>query len=537
MDIGTQVRFSHPLARSAVYSSVPHRDRQAMHAALADATDPSADPDRRAWHRAHACAGPDDDVAAELERWAGTAQARGGLAAAAAFLEQSVLLTTDPARYAGRALAAARAGLRTGAFDKALHLLAIAKAGRLDELAGGRADLVRGQLAVASDPTHDAPSLLLEAAQRLEPLDVRAAREAQLSAWTAALVTGRPEALLAASRAARALPPTAPPRPADLVLDGLALIVTDGPAAAAPALRRALGALGDADLTAEGAVCWGWPVQVAAGILWDHDVAPAVLLRQVQLARAAGALSELPFLLDALGAAVAAAGEFAAASALVVEADMICAVTGASTTRLTAMMLSALRGHEAAPAETDATGPGIAVACSNWAAALLHNGLGRYEEALTAAGRAGEDGTAPHISMWALPELVEAAVRAGQAGLARDALKQLAEVHAVSRRRRRPRHRGPLPGVLSHGGDADDRYRESIDRLGRAGLRPALARAHLLYGEWLRREGRRLDAREHLRTAYDLLTAIGMAAFAERARRELTPPARSYASAESGSAA
>ncbi len=532
VEFGARVRFRHPLARSAAYRSASFSDRQQLHAALAEMTDPIADPDRRAWHRAQAAAGPDEEVAAELERCAGRAQARGGLAAAAAFLERSVLLTADPARHTERILAAARASMQAGAFGKALELLAEAEAGTLDEFASARVELLQGQIVFAWDLGSDALPLLLKTARRLEPLDVGLAREAYLSAWMAALFAGRLAAggdLPEVCRAARALPPPAEPRIIDLVLDALALIVTDGPAAAAPALRRAVSAFAGADVTAEEAFRWGWLAQAAASVLWDNDARRLLLLRQVRLARAAGALDQLPVMLGALGTAVAASGDFAAASALSVEADAICEVTGARAAPCTAMMLASLRGRhaEAAPlieatiAEAEAGGQGIAVACAHWAAAILHNGLGRYQEALTAARQASEDTSALYVSMWALPELVEAAARTGHAGLAGDALRQLAEITQPCGNDSALGIEARCRALLSSDADADDLYREAIDRLGRTGLRPELARARLLYGEWLRREGRRVDAREQLRTAHDMLVAIGMEGFAERAGREL----------------
>ena len=260
-EFGARVRFRHPLVRSAAYRSASLPERQEMHAALAEATDPAADPDRRAWHRAAAAAGPDEEVAAELERSAGPGQARGGLAAAAAFLERSVALTPDPARRAERTLAAAQANLQAGAFDKALDLLAAAEAGPLDELQGARVDLLRGQVAFAQGLGSDAPPLLLKAARRLEPLDLDLARETYLDAWSAAIFAGHLAGagdLQEVSRAARALPPPAhPPRPADLLLDGLTLLVTDGPAAGAGAAAGP-SAFASADTPAEDLLRWGW---------------------------------------------------------------------------------------------------------------------------------------------------------------------------------------------------------------------------------------------------------------------------------------
>jgi DNA-binding CsgD family transcriptional regulator len=536
VEFGARVRFRHPLLRSAAYRAAPTEDRQAVHGALAETTDPLTHPERRAWHRAQAAAGPDEEVAAELERSAGRAQARGGLAAAAAFLERSVLLTADPARRADRLLAAAQAHLRAGAFGTALELLAEAEdrqTGPLDELQSARADLLRGEIVFASGLGSDAPPLLLKAARRLEQLDAGLARETYLTAWLAALFAGGLASagdLLEVCRAARAAPASAdPPHPADLVLAGLAVIVTDGPAAAAPTLRRALRAFNDADMTMAEELRWGWFAQAAASALWDDDAWRAMLVRQVRLAREAGALDQLPIVLGALGTAVAWTGDFAAAAALNAEADAVCQVTGSRAAPFTAMMLASLGGRQdEAVALIDGTvtaatagGQGIAVAYARWAAAILANGLGRYTEALTAARQASEDTSTLYISMWALPELIEAAAGNGDPAAAAGALTKLAEfaraggtdfglgIYARSR------------ALLCAGETAENLYREAIERLGRTRLRPELGRARLLYGEWLRRENRRTDAREQLRTAHEILTGIGAEAFAERARREL----------------
>jgi DNA-binding CsgD family transcriptional regulator len=527
-----RIRFRHPLARTAAYRSASFSERRHLHAALAEATDPAADPDRRAWHRAHAALGPDEEVAAELERSAGRAQARGGLAAAAAFLERSVALTADPARHADRILAAAQASMQAGAFDTALELLGEAAARPLDEFASARIEALRGQVAFASGQGRDALTLLLKAAKRLEPLDAGLARETYLSAWMAALSAGRLAAdgdLLEACRATRALSPPVQPRPVDLVLDGLAMIVTDGPVAAMPTLRGAVRAFADADIPVDEALRWGWPAQAAASALWDHDAWRALLTRQARLAREAGALDQLPILLDTLGTAIAATGDLAAATSLIAEADAARTVTGTCAAPCTAMMVAALRGGQAEAArlieatigKAEAGRTGIAAAHAHWAAAILDIGLGRYADALTAARQASQDTTALPISMWALPELVEAAARAGDTALARDALKRLTEITQSCGTEPALGIEARCRALLSHDADADGLYREAIDRLARTQLRPELARAHLLYGEWLRREGRRADARGQLRVAHDMLAAIGMAAFAERARREL----------------
>jgi len=527
-----RVRFRHPLLRSAAYRSASVQDRQAMHAALAEVTDPVTDPDRRAWHRAQAAPGPDEQVAAELDRSAGRAQARGGLAAAGAFLERSALLTVDPARYAERALAAAQAHLQAGAFDKALELLVAAAAGPLDELQSARVDLVRGQVAFAAGLGTDAAPLLLKAAKRLESLNLELARETYLSAWMAALFAGRFAGagdLLEVSRAARGLRLAPSARPVDLVLDGLTLLVTDGPAAAAPTLRQAAGAFARADLSAEEKLRWGWFAQGAASAVWDDEGWRAILLRQVQLARDVGALDQLPIDLGALGTYAAWSGDFAAAAALIAETDAVCAATGSRSAPFAAMLLAALRGSqaevtplvEATIAEATAGGQGIAVTYAHWAAAILHNGLGRYADALPAARQASQDTPALYMSLWALPELVEAAVRTGNTHIAGDALGRLAETTQAAGTDFGLGIEARARALVSQGEAAEGCYREAIDRLGRTQLRPELARAHLLYGEWLRRQNRRAEARVQLRTAHEMLAAMGAGAFAERARREL----------------
>jgi DNA-binding CsgD family transcriptional regulator len=529
-EFGARVQFRHPLVRSAVYQSASAQDRQEVHQALADATDRRTDPDRRAWHRARAADGSDEEVAAELEDSAGRAQARGGLAAAA-FGERAALLTPDPARRADRTLVAAQASLRAGAFGKALELLAMAQAGPLDELQGARADWLRGQIAFASGPGSDAPLLLLKAARRLDPLDPGLARETYLDAWQAALFAGHLAGggdLEEISRAARSLPPPEPPpRVADLLLDGLALLITDGPAAAAPALREAISAFADPDVPVAERLRWSWWVPVASLPLWDGE-GYRLIVPPLQLARDVGALDQLPMLLNVLAVAAALRGDLAAAAALIAEADAAREATGARLVAYAAMVLAAFRGSkaEAVPLieatldQAASVGQGAAVTWAYWVTAVLQNGLGRYQEALVAARQAAGH-RLTHLSMWALPELIVAAARTGNTLLARDALDRLSEwtqagqtdwglgVEARSR------------ALLSEGEAADLLYLEAIDRLGRTGLRPELARAHLLYGEWLRRQRRRGEARAHLRTAHGLLDAMGMEGFAARARHEL----------------
>jgi DNA-binding NarL/FixJ family response regulator len=530
--IGERVAFLHPLVRSAVYRSASVRERRAVHLALAEVTDGQVDPDRRAWHVAVAAPGPDEEVASELERSAGRARARGGLAAAAAFLRRSVALTRDPARRVDRALAAAQASLHAGAFDAALELLGAAEAGTLDELQRARAELLRGQVASASAGT-EAPAQLLKAARRLEPLDPELARETYLDAWGAALFAGRLASagdLLDVSRAASAAPrPTHPPHPSDLLLDGLAKLVTEGRAEAAPALRRALSAFRGEQISVEKGLQWGVLASSAAVELWDYESWDAVITRQMELARDAGALAPLSIALNGEGIVVTWRGDFAAAARVILEADAVTEATGTRIAPYGALLLAALRGREAeARALIDATikdatagGEGLAVQYAQWTTAVLYNGLGRYENALGAAQQASEVAPELFIAVWALPELIEAAVRSGNAAVAPAALERLvasAEASAsdwglgIAARSR---------ALLSEGEAAELSYAEAIDRLSRTRLGPELARAHLLYGEWLRRGQRRVDARAQLRTAHDMLVAMGADGFADRAHHEL----------------
>ncbi len=533
VDFGIQVRFRHPLVRSAAYRSASAAERQEVHGALAEVIDPAADPDRRAWHRAQAADGPDEEVAAELERSAGRAQARGGLAAAAAFLERAVLLTVDPARSGERMVAAAQANLQAGAFGKALELLAAAEAGPLDELQGARVDLLRGQIAFASGMGDDAPPMLLKAAARLEPLDLDLARETHLSAWGAALMAGYLAGagdVREVSRAARAVPaPAHPPRSIDLLLDGLALAVTDGLVAAAPLLRQAAAAFTSTGTPVEERLRWAWLAPMAAEYLWDADGWLAISAGAVQLARGVGALDQLPINLQAQATVVTWCGDFPAAAALITEARLVCEATGTLMAPVAATHLAALRGREreAAPlieatfAAATAGGQGTSVTYTRWMTAVLCNGLGRYADAAAAAGQASQDMSEITVSWWALPELIEAAARTGNRQLAAGAVDQLAETTQPGGTDWGLGIEARCRALVSQSRTAEGLYREAIGRLGRTRLRPELARAHLLYGEWLRRENRRTDARDQLRTAHGMLDEIGMEAFTERARREL----------------
>jgi DNA-binding CsgD family transcriptional regulator len=528
-----RVTFRHPLVRSAVYRSAGAPERRAVHLALAEATDREADPDRRAWHLAAAAAGPDEDVAVELERSAGRAQARGGLAAAAAFLQRALALTGDPTRRADRALAAAEASLGAGTFDVARGLLAAAEVGPLGELQRARLDLLRAEAAYSESRGSDAPALLLRAAKTLEPLDPQLARETYLDAWSSALFAGAlasTAGMYEVSREAQAAGgPAERPRPSDLLLEGFSLAFTEDRSAAAPVLEQAAtGFAGDA-VSIEEVLRWGWLATAAAVMVWDYETCLAVATRGVERAREAGALTVLAVSVNVMAQAVVLGGEFERAALLVAEADSVTDATGARVAPYGALVLAGLQGRAAEASglidatikECTAGGQGTAVQYARWARSVLLNGLGRYGEAVAAAQEASDDTPELFVSVWAAIELLEAATRSDNPEVARAAHERIAAATAVAQTDWALGIRARSRALLSEGETAERLYREGIERLGRTRLRPELARAHLLYGEWLRRANRRVDARVQLRAAYDQLTSIGMEAFAERAGREL----------------
>ena len=533
LTIDRHVTFRHPLVRSAVYRSASSRERRAVHLALAEVTDGEVDPDRRAWHLSAAAPGPDEDVAIELERSAGRAQARGGFAAAAAFLQRCVALTEEPTRRTNRALAAAQTSLEAGAFDTALALLATAQGGPLDELGQARVDLLRAKVAYSLNRGSDAPPLLLRAAATLEVLDPRLARETYLDAWSAALFAGRLASagnLMDVSRAVRSAPrPTEPPRASDLLLDGLALLFTEGRAAGVPVLERAAAAFTGSAVSIEEMLRWGWLATAAAAVVWDFETCMTVATRQVQVARASGALAVLAVGVNVLGQVVALAGNFDEAASLMAEAQAVKEATGTHVAPYGTLVYAALQGceDEAVPLidatldSATAEGQGTAVQYAYWASSVLLNGLGRYEEALAAAEQASDDTPELFVASWALSERIEAAARSGNSGRAANALERLTEQTRGTDAGWALGLQARSRALLSEGETAESCYREAIARLRPTRLRPELARAHLLYGEWLRRANRRVDARTQLRTAHDMFTAIGMEAFADRARREL----------------
>jgi hypothetical protein len=488
IELGARVRFRHPLVRSAIYRAAAAPARQQVHHALAEATDPEADPDRRAWHRAHATAGLDEEVARELELSADRAKGRGGVAAAAAFLERAAELSPDPAHRGARALAAAQAKLEAGAPEAADALLSTAELAPLDELQRARLQMLRAQIAFAVRHGSDAPSLLLDAARRLVSLDAALAREACLEALAAAIFADG----LENTRDARALARDAasaarPPEPRDLLLDGLATRVAEGYAAAVTPLREALEAFGRADDADTADNRWLWLACRVASDLWDHTTWEALATRGLRLARESGALSILPMAGSYRAGVHVHAGQYRAAWTLLEEASAVTHATGATPLVQAKPILAAWQGHEEEALAliengrrvAAATGQGMALSMIDNAHAVLMNGLGRYEEALAAAERAcahGEHSLYAHV----LVELIEAAVRCDQPQSAAEGLARLADRTQASGSDWALGLEARSRALVTPGPAAEPLYQEALQRLARAPVPPYLARAQLV---------------------------------------------------------
>jgi DNA-binding CsgD family transcriptional regulator len=532
LNIGGRVEFAHPLVRSATYRAAAGDDRQRVHRALAEATDAAADPDRRAWHRARAAPRPDEEVATELERSADRAQARGGLAAAAAFLTRAAELTPDPAQRMERALAAALANVQAGSFDTARSLLAIVRDRPADALQHARIDLIRAQLAFVSSRGNDATPLLLSAARRLEQLDTKLARETYLDAFSAALFGARlnedvgvPEVADAARAAPR--PVEGEATVADLLLDALVAISDDYDTAIAPC-RKALRKLSGEKVSPEERLRWLWQGSVVALEVWDDESAYLLSHESVQIARQTGTLSELALALSARVPVLVFCGELSAAAAGTAEAQSVQEATGIVAAPYGALILAAWRGQvreaqrliEMTVREAGSRGEGIGLAICEYARAVLYNGVGQYDEALLAACSAGEYQEVV-VENWGLSELIEPATRAGRTDLASEAMNRLAGKARASGTDWALGVEARSRALLSAGAAAEPLFREGIERLSRTRVRAELARTHLLYGEWLRRANRRVDARGELNIAYEMFSSMGMDGFAQRTRREL----------------
>jgi DNA-binding CsgD family transcriptional regulator len=533
LKIGGHIVFRHPLVRSAVYGASSPGDRRKVHESLAAVTDPDLDPDRRAWHLAQAAIGPDEEVAAELERSAARAQRRGGLAAAAAFLERAVQLSLDREPRAHRALAAAQAKYLAGAPGAARRLLSTAEAGPLGEIERAQVDMIRAQIAYSTDRGSDAPALLLRAARRLEPLDLRMARQTYLDAVLAGHFAGRLArgSLRETAEAARHVPHAAEGATAsDHLLDGLAIAYNDGYSAGVPTLQQAVREFRSPAATSEEQLRWLWPAAHVAMALWDDQSYEVLSARHIEIGREAGMLAVLPTALTTRIVACAFFGQLTAAEELIVEMRALTDAIGIPAPPYGPVFVSAWRGREAqasaviesAIREFTLTGEGAVLAFADYARAVLCNGLGRYEDALIAA-TATDSFEVEGVTIYTqgLVELIEAAARAGEHERSADALGRLTEMTQASATDWAAGVRARSQALLSEDDAAEPLHREAIERLGRTRVRPQLARAHLVYGEWLRRENRRVDARRELLQAFEMFTDMGMDAFSERARREL----------------
>lgn len=533
LEVGHRVSFAHPLARSATYHRASTDHRQRVHSALAKATDRQADPDRRAWHLARAAVGPDENVASELERSAGRAQARGGLAAAAAFLTRAAELTPDLADRSRRALDAALANVQTGAFDTARRMLDMAGLGPVDEGRRAMRELLAAQLVLASSRGNDAAAPLLAAGRRLETIDIDLARETYLDAFTASLFGARLNETVDAgdvAAAAKAAPrqQVSDPRAVDLLLDAFTELTSDYEHAV-PVCRDAVNRLAADTTRSEAEPRWFWHGTVLALELWDDQLAYSLSAHHTQVARHSGALSQLVLALSAHTPVLVFRGDLSAADDAVTEAASVQEVTGIAGAPYGALIAKAWRGLEretmdlvdVTVREASARGEGIGVAIGEYSRAVLCNGLGKYEAALIAASRATEDSRELVAHNWGLSELVEAGARSGHADLALQAQRRLARKARASATDWALGIEARARALLTDGENAEKPYREALAHLGRTQVRSELARTHLLYGEWLRRANRRVDARRELTTAYEEFVTMGMAAFAERARGEL----------------
>ncbi|MCS5720292.1 DUF2791 family P-loop domain-containing protein [Herbiconiux sp. CPCC 205763] len=532
IELDGTVRFRHPLVRSAIYRSATPAQRRQAHQALADSMDAEADPDRTAWHRARAVVGPDDAVADELERSATRATAQGGLAAAAAFLERAAALTGDPSERVRRNLDAAQAKTRAGGFADSSNLLRLVDVPSLADADRARIELVRAENSFGAHNGNEALPLLLSAARRLEPIDARLARDAYVDAFSAAVLTERLAAgpgTREVAEAVRHAPPADPPRLRDALLEALAIRFTEGFAPALPLSRRAVEAFAAAAHEPDGLLSDTRLAAATAASLWDDRDWDVLTRRQVMVARAAEVLDALPRALVDRTIMHLFTGDLAAAAYLVEESRFVADLTGSGLAPYGEIGLLAVRGDlERGEAMFDdalervrARGEGAGVTLIHWARAVLYNGLGRYEDALDAARIAAECPLELGAAQWALAELVEAAARIGDLPVAEAALDDLSAMAAQSGTEWALGVAASRRALVSEGESADELHRLGLEHLARTTVRVELARARLLYGEWLRRERRRAEARGQLRAAHSALAAMGLVAFAERARREL----------------
>lgn len=529
---GSRVRFRHPLARSAAYRAADADARRRVHRALADATDAQLDPDRRVWHLARAAAEPDETVAAELERSADRARARGGVAAAAAFLDRAAELTPEPARRGARTLAAAQAKYQAGAFDAALQLAAAAELSPLDQRGTAMLTLLRGQILDTTRSSSAALPVLLDAGRRLEAVDAGLAHATYRDAFFAAINTrglAGSDIVTVAGAVLAAPMPEVPTRRTRL-LTGVATMATQGFAAGISLAQQAIDEFRTGEVSTEEVLGWiPLSCRIAADI-WDAESWSALSDTLVRMARDSGTLSVLPLGLLLRIPNRAFAGQLDEAQSLTAELVAIGEATGAGfLATYGALFTEPWRGNEdgtrRAMDELNQNvftrGQAKVQSDTQWAAAVLYNGLGRYGEAQVAAKRACENPDELGLSTKALSEYVEASAHLGQAADAADAVRTLREMAEASGTDWGLGIAAYVRALVTTGDEADGLYREAIERLDGTGMAMDLARSRLAYGEWLRRGGRRLDARAQLGPAYEMLTGFGANAFAERAGREL----------------
>lgn len=546
IDLRRGAIFRHPLARSAVYRTSSAQDRREVHLALAQAVDPVGDPDRRVWHLGQAVLPPDEDVAAQLEQSAWRVQARGGFAAAAAFMERATELTGDPVRRAGRALIAAEAKRQAGALESALGFASIAEAGPLAEPQSAQLELLRAQICFAADRGSDAPSALLKAAQRLEAIDVGRARETYLDALTAALFAGKfarnGDGCEVARSAYEAARPTGPPRGSDLLLDGLSLLIIEGFGSGTPVLREALMAFRDPLLSTQERVRWSWLAGRAAAYIWDYESWDDLTSVQIDVAQREGALAVLPLTLSTRGGVEVFAGRLNVAASLVDQVAALADTTGHRTVPYAALAVAAFRGEVSSARQLisdcmkdfDARGEGMGVNLAQWCTAVLCNGLAHYQESFDVGREALQGATELWFSPWIWVEMVEASSRLGLETEARQALERLSEGTRASGSDWALAVEARCRGLVCQGSTAEESYRVAIDLLSGSKLGMDLARSYLVFGEWLRRERRPREAREQLRQAYEMFSEFGMLAFAERAQMELRATGERTRKRESG---
>lgn len=535
VSIGGRIRFRHPLVRSSIYRGASLSERRRVHRALAEVVDgPTAD-EHRAWHLGHAATAPDERIAGQLEQSAHRARARSGVAAAAAFLEFAVELTPDPERRARRTLAAAEAKLDAGAPEAASKLLFLAQDTTTDELLSARIGVLRARSACPSGRGGDTTQLMLATARRLERLDPELCQEAYLEALIAAILAGRlargPDTAAAAVAAAARQAPAVGERPRliDLLLDAVVSRVVDGYTAAAPRLRAALDEFLRADAADRVDVRWYDVATRIALDLFDHEAFDLIAARQLELLRGAGLLAQLPTGLGALAAADVFDGRPAAAAAHLSEAEAITAAIAGPNWRRSDPLVAAYQGQEkrcrdivAATVNGEAVehGQGFSIAAGLFALAVLSNSLAQYTEALTACESALQYDD-PGICGYVLVEMVEAATRSGDVPTATEAVERLVERTDAAATSTALGLAARSRALLTEGEAAEAEYLLAIEHLEKSPAVVFLARAHLVYGEWLRRQGRRVDARAALRTALEMFTAMGADGFAERAAREV----------------